>query len=374
MLILSGITIVTLTGENGMINKVRLTKQITEVSSEKEAIQLNITLAKMENILDNSNKYYIGIPLYDKNLENGNKWNIIVKNKTQTIYGTGWNYIEKGTEINNYGKTKNSWIVNYESGNIEQLEEDEYTQLMYGSNLAVRDGIILNVDPINMSDSTSWGQNVKLYGVKDGDGYGWNGTEINFDGIDDYIEIYNSFEMNEGITFEFYGRSENDIMMLSKTIVGEKEHYSTKFRTKFLKSGDFRCCMSRENSQSDWKLSSDYNGYHWIRKGGLKKFDGEDGGYIAMTVNLNTNIITLYQDGDFIGSTQCSDKWLRNGSLTDNTVPFTIGLLTEGDVYSEKYSKMSLYSCRLYNKVLDEKEIKENYNKTTAYHNMIVNQ
>ena len=106
LLILSGVTISIIVGENGILTKARLAKQMSEVSSEKEAIQLDVTLANMENILDTSNKYYLGIPLYDKTLENGNKWNIIVENESQTIYGTGWNYIEKETEIANYGKTQ----------------------------------------------------------------------------------------------------------------------------------------------------------------------------------------------------------------------------------------------------------------------------
>ena len=115
LLILSGVTISIIVGENGILTKARLAKQMSEVSSEKEAIQLDVTLANMENILDTSNKYYLGIPLYDKTLENGNKWNIIVENESQTIYGTGWNYIEKETEIANYGKTQYGWLVNYES-------------------------------------------------------------------------------------------------------------------------------------------------------------------------------------------------------------------------------------------------------------------
>ena len=121
LLILSGVTISIIVGENGILTKARLAKQMSEVSSEKEAIQLDVTLANMENILDTSNKYYLGIPLYDKTLENGNKWNIIVENESQTIYGTGWNYIEKETEIANYGKTQYGWLVNYESGELKKI-------------------------------------------------------------------------------------------------------------------------------------------------------------------------------------------------------------------------------------------------------------
>ena len=369
MLILAGVTVSTLTGNSGITAKAQLAKKMSKVSSEKEAIQLAVSLAKMEKYLDEDNEYYTGIPLYDKTLENGNKWNIVMINDTQKIYGTDWCFISKGTEISKYGETQYNWLVNYETGELEQLEDNTFTQLMYGSNLAVKEGLILNVDPINMADSTSWGSNVKLHGVKDGDGYGWNGTEINFDGVDDYLEVYNGFEMNEGITFEFYGKSNDDIMMLSKTIVGDNR-YVQRFRTKFYRSRVFQCCMSSRESKSDWSVGGGMK--HWIYKANLKSFNSENGSYITMTVNLNNNTLTLYQEGTKIGATVCSGEWLRNGGLTDNSIPFTIGLLIDGNTYTENYSKMSLYSCRLYNKVLTDEEVNENYNKTVAYHNMII--
>ena len=372
MLILAGVTVSTLTGNSGITTKAQLAKKMSKVSSEKEAIQLEVSLAKMEKYLDEDNEYYIGIPLYDKTLENGNKWNIVMINETQKIYGTDWCFISKGTEIPKYGETQYNWLVNYETGELEQLEDNTFTQLMYGSNLAVKEGLILNVDPINMADSTSWGSNVKLYGVKDGDGYGWNGTEINFDGVDDYLEVYNGFEMNEGITFEFYGKGNNNIMMLSKTVIGDKIKFATRFRTQIVGKTVFRCCMSSGDSKSDWKLPENNGGWHWIQKANLKSFNSENGNYITMTVNLNNNTITIYQEGKLIDSTVCSGEWLRNGGLTDNSIPFTIGLMVGGNAYNENYSKMSLYSCRLYNKVLTDEEVNENYNKTVAYHNMLV--
>ena len=373
MLILAGVTIATLNGENGIITQAKNVKKMSEASSEKEAIELALSLTKMKKYLDEDNEYYIGTPLYDKTLENGNKWNIIMINETQKMYGTDWCYVSKGTEIADYGETKSNWLINYETSEIVQLEDNTFTQLMYGSNLAVREGLILNVDPINMSDSTSWGNNVNLYGVTEGDGYGWNRTEINFDGVDDYLEVYNDVEMNEGITLEFYGKSNANIMMLSKTIVGDEDKFANRFRTQISGKTTFMCCMSYKDSQSDWKIPENNRG-HWIQKRDLKSFDSENGSYITMIVNLNNNTITLYQEGKKLGSTICSGEWLRDGGLTDNSIPFTIGLMCGGGTYTEYYSKMSLYSCRLYNKVLTDEEVNENYNKTVAYHNMIIKQ
>ena len=158
LLILSGVSISTISGENGILTKTRLAKQMSEVSSEKEAIQLDVMLANMENKFDNSNKYYIGEPLYDKTIENGDKWNIVIDNKNLKQYGTGYSYIEQGTEINNYGKTQYRWLVNYESGEIIQLN-DEYTTLSYKSTLAVTDGLVFNMDAINVNENQSnWGE------------------------------------------------------------------------------------------------------------------------------------------------------------------------------------------------------------------------
>lgn len=83
LLILSGVTISIIVGENGILTKARLAKQMSEVSSEKEAIQLDVTLANMENILDNTKQIYLGIPLYDKTLENEISGILLLKMKAR---------------------------------------------------------------------------------------------------------------------------------------------------------------------------------------------------------------------------------------------------------------------------------------------------
>ena len=198
MLILAGVTISSLTSENGIITKARLAKQISETSSEKEAIQLDITLAKMENILDESNKYYLGEELFDRTLENGDKWNIVIDNETLKQYGTGYNHIEKGTEISNYGKTQYDWIVDYNSGEIIQLST-EYTSLSYKSSLAVTDNLVLNIDATNL-DNDNWGDVIKYGDVK----YSSENRSLYFDGDGDYLELSKNADFSNGFTFEIY--------------------------------------------------------------------------------------------------------------------------------------------------------------------------
>lgn len=374
MLILAGVTISSLTSENGILTKTKLAKQMSEVSSEKEAIQLDVTLANMENGWNSTNKYYIGIPLYDKTIENGNKWSIIVENDSQKVYGTDWSYIAQGTEIENYGKTQYNWLVNYYSGEIKQLEENTYTQLMYGSNLAVKDKLVLNIDPINMEDSRSWGEGVTLNGVSDGDGYGWNGTEIKFDGVDDYIEVSNcNFKADDGLTFEFYAKNENSELNSNMPILSKSlpiTEYSG-IRT-LIVNNQVQISFGFIDSKSDWSNS---NMPHWLFKNSGQDFCKDDGGYISIVVNKKNNEVSLYGSGELIGSTKVDDKWIRTDILENSEVPFLIGKRYgyEKEIVNSIYGKMNIYACRLYNKVLNADEIKENYDKTVAYHNLLVN-
>ena len=62
------------------------------------------------------------------------------------------------------------------------------------------------------------------------------------------------------------------------------------------------------------------------------------------------------------------------GGVTEKDIPFAIGVQTGGNEYGEWYSKMNIYACRLYNKVLTSEEIKENYNKTVEYRKMLMAQ
>ena len=97
-----------------------------------------------------------------------------------------------------------------------------------GMNLAVKDNLEFNLDPINMGDNAgnSWG-NVILHGFNgteyDEEGNvisGFSGTDFSFDGIDDYIELYtnNNFS-DKGITIETYGHLSLDVFQKILTIL-----------------------------------------------------------------------------------------------------------------------------------------------------------
>ena len=373
LLILAGVSIAMLTGENGILTQATKAKEETEIASEREAIQL--TMINRE--ITGNEKYNIGEELRDRTLANGNNWKIVSVNDTGIVYGDNCYFVGKGTNLENYGETKYEWVIDYETGEVIELPEDEYIKLAYGENLSVTDGIILNADPINMGDSASWGKGVTVYGIEEGDGYGWNETEFKLDGVDDYIEVYpqSNVNMENGLTFEFYARSDNNsISMLSKTVKGDTNSnvFGNRFRTYF-QNGNFLCCMSILPSESEW---TDYRvGAHWIGKGTEGSFNSDVGGYLTMTTDIEKNTVSLYWNGKFVGSTTCSHEWMLGGELTNNNIPFTIGFRVQGDAhgsYTEHYSKVDIYACRLYNKVLTSEEVKANYDKTVAYHNVLV--
>ena len=370
LLILASVSISMLTGDNGILVQAKKAEEEMKVASEKEAIQL-----EMINKEINDKKEYIGEELRDRTLANGDNWKIVSVNNINKIYGTGYYFLETGTNLENYGDTKYEWVINYDTGEVTKLEKDKYTKLAYGDNLAVKDNIILNVDPINMSDENSWGEGVTVYGIHEGDGYGWNKSEFKLDGVDDYIEVYPQEDVNleNGITFEFYSKKDDkgEFSMLSKTLKGNtnNEVFTNNFRTYF--SGrNFLCCMSKLDSGSNWSPGESMK--HWIQKAMAGDFNSENGCYLTMRIDLQNNEVSLYNNGKFIDSTTCNHDWMTSGSLTDNSVPFTIGFRIAGNSYTEYYSKVDIYACRLYNKVLTDEEIKDNYNATVTYHNMLI--
>ena len=264
LLILAGVSIAMLTGQNGILTQAQNAKEKTEIASEKEAIQLIMINREMSN----DEKYNIGEELRDRTLANGNNWKIVSVNDTGIAYGDNCYFIGKGTNLENYGDTKHNWVIDYETGEVIELPEEGFVKLAYGENLAVTENIILNADPINMGDSDSWGEGVTVYGITEGDGYGWNETEFKLDGVDDYIEVYPSNDVNieNGLTFEFYAKDEQTyVSMLSKTIRNDV-NFANKFRTNFFQeSNKLLCCMSGKDSMSDWRVDSETN-KHWINK------------------------------------------------------------------------------------------------------------
>ena len=196
LLILAGISIKNLSNTE-IFNKTKEAKEKSEISTEEEIIHINI-------ISTNSNRYSekeikkLGTTLYDKNLENGEKWDIVVNSNTLEKYGTGWNYIPKGTEIEDYGKTKYYWVANYDTGEIKKIDEN-FAELSYKSSLAVTDKLALNIDATNAEDN-EWDGIIKYGDVT----YSKENKSLYFDGDGDYLELSKKADFSNGCTFEIY--------------------------------------------------------------------------------------------------------------------------------------------------------------------------
>ena len=225
LLILAGVSLSALIGENGILNQAVNSAEKTKMALEQEAIEQIIVSESADKIQypEEKSKYHIGIDLIDKSLENGNSWNIIVVNESQKSYGTGWTYIEKGTELMDYGKSNYSWLINYKTGEKVRLEEGEYTRLDYSLSMAVTEGLIFNIDPTILEGVSQeelqnnpeiLGENVELKNFNWTEESGLTSKSFNFDGKDDHINIlYDDQEKlnelyNNGLTFEYYGTIE----------------------------------------------------------------------------------------------------------------------------------------------------------------------
>ncbi len=169
LLILSGVTLNIALSDGGLFSKTKEAAKKYQTESEREALEMSIMSYKLgENTEDETTK--LGKKLVDRSLDNSSTWDIIVEKNTNKTYGTGWYYIEKGQEIEGLGTTQNSFVINYETGEIINLVDGQYNHFDYNSTVAVtkdEEGnniLVFNFDSSNIDKSiSSFGKNTKLY-------------------------------------------------------------------------------------------------------------------------------------------------------------------------------------------------------------------
>lgn len=382
LLILVSVSISMLTGDNGIVKQATEAKKQTSIASEKEAIGLYALGKGLSE--DNSNM--IGEKLYDKNIENGTKWKLIMIKDTNKVYGTGWRYIVPGTEIKDYGDATHKWIYNEKTGETIQLEEDNFVELSYGMNLAVKDDLIFNLDPINMENENSWG-NIKLHGFngteKDENGNiisGFSGNSFNFDGVDDWIEIPKEQEIgNTGITIESYGILDEESIKAGgiyvgpvegstaafKYSVGNGERYCKEFGKFFGVNGVF---VQNIPTGSKYQCNVAKNDWHVV----LDKNEVKGEEYVTFSLQPNGEFFIM-RNGEVVAKDKFNEEYVKNYNkyLNDKRYSIMLGRSANWDAYCYK---MKTYTTRLYAKPLTEEEAKENQEKTIAYHKLIGNE
>ena len=400
LIILAGVSINLVLGKNVLIEKAKLAKEKSQASSEEEIIKLKI----IENELNNN--YNFGKRLYDKTIENGNRWNIIVLKENNKTYGTDYTYVEKGTQIAKNEISEYSWIINNKTGEIIKLEENSYVELSYNSSVGTTEGLIFNLDPSVIEDAnkdnieSKMGKNVELINFDWNENSGLTKKSFNFDGVNDYIKIqYDNEEEKQtlaknGFTFEFYG-----ILDGGTSYMPEGTTNNTQYR------GIFCYWNGKESNQALFRFGIDGNPSFMSLKwnAGYGKFLSdymeadniqwnihyknvyEPGKKHFYTITLNTNESykvgeeeyykqIMYMDGNKLYEGNYNKKsWDKfvNENINDLKY-FCIGrssMQTEGAWH---YSKMNAYTLKLYNRGLSEEEIKNNYNKSVAYHDALL--
>ena len=295
LLILAGVSINMLTGQNGILNRASEAKENTQIATEREALGFNIMQVNMKENISSNESYRIGKKLYTKNFENSDKWDYIYLEETSKAYGDDWYYINKNTDIGNYGKTKKEWLINYENGEIIELKEGKYTEVS-ANNIIITDGLVFNLDSndFSISDKQTWGNNLEAFGFDEEQEIT---NSINFDGIDDYIAFKSGTNFENGFTISFYGKA-SDSYFFSK----QKENnfaYSCRFG---MSEKMFYFNTSKNQANSTWSddvQGGNNNGNLLVR---CDYTMGEDG-YFDLTFDPNENIFILYDKGQEVART-----------------------------------------------------------------------
>lgn len=399
LIILATISIQSLTN-TGLFGKAKETTKKYSEAEEKEKIQMELYYAQINKSTNGTSENQIGEQLYDKNVENGSKWHIIVINDSKKIYGTGWTYIPRGSTISDK-KTNETWLINNSSQEIIKLEDGTFTDLSYKTAVGTTDGLIFNLDPSVIENATKeninekLGSNVELMNFDWNEDSGLTKKSFNFDGVNDYIKIKydNEEEKNilaqNGFTFEFYGTynggtsyNPNNEIMNDNYYKGlfcywngnEKEQAKLRFGIYNQKN----IVWNPGNVGAQFQETSDYSekDYPWnIVYPENEKIQNNNEIYFTISVDCSRDVYmhTLYINGHKMYSGILSKRYWNNFAKYDlnNLKYFCIGRSSMTGEGWWHYSKMNAYSIKLYNRGLSAEEVKDNYNKAVAYHNAL---
>ena len=356
LLILAGVSISMLTGDNGILTQAQRAKELTEASSEEEFIQLLI-------IGYNSNKKTYGEELKNVEFNTVENTTSIMDKETGTTYGNGWYYL-KPEDVKDY-ELKNSYIIDYETGEYIKYNENKH-EILTNELLCISDGLVYSADPKNMTSGDSWGDAI-LHNFNEGDeNSGWKENSLMFDGVDDGIEVKDNSDYTKGITLEIYftlkGKGSSDmaqILMMKRTN----------------ETNGFFIYLVGQNNVDDpgmqygslgIDIGGSYNRYYpnIIIQENVPT-------YITYTYDPNKENEkgVLYINGVKTKTTNLGI--IENLINTPPNTPIQIGsdiyetYKPEGDTKNRKYPfNGEIYASRVYNRPLAEQEVLYNYNTT----------
>ena len=397
LLILAGISISALT-QTGIFGKAKQATEKYKEAEEKERIQTELYYMQIGINTNSDSKKQLGKKLYDKNIENGSKWDIIVINDSKKTYGTGWSFIEKGSKIGNT-TTNKAWIINDSTQEIIKLEDDSYTELSYASSVGTTEGLIFNLDPSIIENATKdninekLGENVELINFDWNENSGLTKSNFNFDGVNDYIKIKydNEEEKNilaqNGLTFEFYGIYDGGTSYNPDNTIKTDPYKGLFCYWNGVESNQAaaRFGFGSYGKKIEWNTGgyryeeiSDYSqdGYPWnICYPETEEIQSNKEIYFTISIDCSQENFkhTFYANGNKLYEGKLNKDYWNDFSKNkiQNLKYFCVGRSSMNKNGSWHYSKMNAYSIKLYNRGLNEQEVKENYNKSVAYHNLL---
>ena len=359
LLILAGVSISMLTGDNGILTQAQRAKELTEASSEEEFVQLLI-------IGYNSNKKTYGEQLKNVEFNTVENTTSIIDSETGDTYGNGWFYL-KPEDVDDY-ELKNSYIIDYDTGEYIKFDENKH-RIVTNELLCISDGLVYSADPKNMTSSDSWGDAI-LHNFNNGDANsGWKENALMFDGVDDGIEVKDNSDYSKGITLEIYFMLKGKSTSNMAQILMMKRTNNT--------NGFFMYLVGHNNNETDDP---------WMQYGSLGiDIGGSRNRYypnIIIQENVPTYITYTYDPNKenekgilYINGVKTKTTNLgiiENLINTPPNTPIQIGsdiyetYNPEGDTENRKYPlNGEIYASRVYNRPLTEQEVLYNYNATT---------
>ena len=358
LLILAGVSISMLTGDNGILTQAQRAKEMTEASSEEEYIQLLV-------IGYNIDKKTYGEELKNVEFNTVENTTSIMDIETGTTYGDGWYYL-KPEDVKDY-ELKNSYIIDYETGEYIKYNENKH-EILTNELLCISDGLVYSADPKNMTSGDSWGDAI-LHNFNEGDeNSGWKGNALMFDGVDDGIEVKDNSDYSKGITLEIYFMLKGKSTSNMAQILMMKRTNNT--------NGFFMYLVGHNNNEIDDP---------WMQYGSLGIDIGGSGNRYYPNIIIQENVPT------YITYTYDPNKEKEKGVLYINgvkTKTTNLGIIEnlintplntsiqigsdiyetynpEGDTENRKYPlNGEIYASRVYNRPLTEQEVLYNYNTT----------
>lgn len=337
-------TVATLTGDNGLLQKASNAKEETQNATDFEKLRLAVissidergvdtktlttNLSKIENLTD---------------LEGNN-----ITTDEEVV-------LPKIVKINN-----NSYILR-EDGNVVKNDLNAYNQ----------DGLLLHLDGINNTrngrntNATIWedlsGNNndFRLNNFNNTNTSGWQEDSIKFDGENDFLQSINSFNFDNSkeLSIQFvdldgtlYNNTSISMILESSNDINSYSN-SNSFAVNVNEFDDKTLALDFRTSQ--------YNNYNSLNE--IEKLSENKSVHFTITFNAeneHNDYVRIYKNS--ILSPLVHNNDVHTASLSNyifKTYPIYIG--SRGG--NSLFTKMKLASVRIYNRVLTEEEIKNNY-------------